>query len=58
MFSFISGLIVGSSVSLLTVVILKIFSNDKLLDNHHYKIEISSGGNYRSGNVKFKKINK
>ena len=58
MFSFICGLIVGSSVSLLTVIILKLFNNDKLLDNHHYKIEIKSGGNYRSGDIKFKKINK
>jgi len=58
MFSFICGLIVGTSVSLLTVVTLKIFSNDKFLDNHEYKIEISSGGSYRSGKIKFKKIDK
>ena len=58
MFTFLSGLLVGSSVSLLTVVILKIFNTDKLLDNQEYKIEINSGHNYRSGVVKFSKIRK
>jgi len=56
MLTFLSGLLVGSSVSLLTVVVLKIFDTDKLLDNQEYKIEIKSGHNYRSGVVKFSKI--
>jgi hypothetical protein len=55
---FVSGLIVGMSVSLLTVVILKLFKQDRVLDGQKYKIEIKSGRGYHSGYVEFNKVNK
>lgn len=51
---FVSGVIVGTSVSLLTVIILKVFNNRVSLDNKKYKVEIKSGHSYHSGIVKFR----
>ena len=53
---FLCGLLAGSSVSILTVVVLKIFNKSNFTPDKEYKIEIKSGHNYHSGIIKFREI--